>query len=129
DYRMPDTTPAAPLPFGGVTPVLRVRDVAASRDYYVQALGFKVNFETEDLCRCRADAAVCSCARATRGIQARGCGSMQAMSTSFIGNIRAREQRFATRRRTTRARRRCRWKTWTATSYAWGRSDRPATRT
>ncbi len=37
------------MPFGGVTPVLRVRDVVASRDYYVQALGFKVNFETEDL--------------------------------------------------------------------------------
>ena len=36
------------FPFGGVTPVLRVRDAAASRDYYVQALGFKVNFETED---------------------------------------------------------------------------------
>ena len=45
---MPATTPAAPLPFGGVTPVLRVNDVAASRDYYVEALGFKVNFETED---------------------------------------------------------------------------------
>jgi catechol 2,3-dioxygenase-like lactoylglutathione lyase family enzyme len=45
---MPETTRTAPLPFGGVTPVLRVRDVAASRDYYVQALGFKVNFETED---------------------------------------------------------------------------------
>jgi catechol 2,3-dioxygenase-like lactoylglutathione lyase family enzyme len=45
---MPDSTLAAPLPFGGVTPVLRVRDVAASRDYYVRVLGFKVNFETED---------------------------------------------------------------------------------
>ncbi|MCU1261971.1 MAG: putative lactoylglutathione lyase [Bryobacterales bacterium] len=45
---MPDSTLAALLPFGGVTPVLRVRDAAASRDYYVQALGFKVNFETED---------------------------------------------------------------------------------
>jgi hypothetical protein len=46
---MSDTTRAAPIPFGGVTPVLRVRDFAASRDYYVQALGFKVNFETEDI--------------------------------------------------------------------------------
>ena len=46
---MPEPTRTAPLPFGGVTPVLRVRDVAASRDYYIQALGFKVNFETEDL--------------------------------------------------------------------------------
>ena len=45
---MPDPAPAAPLPFGGVTPVLRVNDVAASRDYYVRALGFKINFETED---------------------------------------------------------------------------------
>lgn len=32
----------------GVTPVLRVRDIAASRDYYVHTLGFKTNFETED---------------------------------------------------------------------------------
>jgi catechol 2,3-dioxygenase-like lactoylglutathione lyase family enzyme len=45
---MPDATARARLAFGGVTPVLRVRDVAASRDYYVQALGFQVNFETED---------------------------------------------------------------------------------
>ena len=36
------------LAFGGVTPVLRVRDVAASRDYYVRSLGFQVNFENED---------------------------------------------------------------------------------
>ena len=45
---MPNATAPVPLPFGGVTPVLRVRDVVASRDYYVQALGFKVSFETED---------------------------------------------------------------------------------
>ncbi|HEY6765791.1 MAG TPA: glyoxalase superfamily protein, partial [Candidatus Sulfotelmatobacter sp.] len=43
----PTTTPAQ-IAFGGVTPVLRVRDAAASRNYYVNALGFKVNFETED---------------------------------------------------------------------------------
>ena len=45
---MPEATRPAPLRFGGVTPVLRVRDVAVSRDYYVQALGFQVNFENED---------------------------------------------------------------------------------
>ena len=45
---MPSPTPAAPLAFGGVTPVLRVRDIRASRDYYVQILGFKVNFGNED---------------------------------------------------------------------------------
>jgi catechol 2,3-dioxygenase-like lactoylglutathione lyase family enzyme len=31
-----------------VNPVLRVRDVRASRDYFVQALGFKVDFEYEN---------------------------------------------------------------------------------
>jgi catechol 2,3-dioxygenase-like lactoylglutathione lyase family enzyme len=45
---MADLASTKPFPFGGVTPVLRVHDVAASRDYYVQTLGFKVNFETED---------------------------------------------------------------------------------
>jgi catechol 2,3-dioxygenase-like lactoylglutathione lyase family enzyme len=45
---MPDTTAFVPLLFGGVTPVLRVRDAVVSRDYYVQTLGFKVNFESED---------------------------------------------------------------------------------
>lgn len=42
--------PSSParLAFGGVTPVLRVRDAAASRDYYVRSLGFRVNFENED---------------------------------------------------------------------------------
>jgi catechol 2,3-dioxygenase-like lactoylglutathione lyase family enzyme len=44
---MPDPTSTPPA-FGGVTPVLRVRDAAASRDYYVRVLGFKVNFEAED---------------------------------------------------------------------------------
>lgn len=42
---MPDPTPSGPLAFGGVNPVFRVRDVAASRDYYVKVLGFKVDFE------------------------------------------------------------------------------------
>jgi len=45
---MPDTTAPVPLLFGGVLPVLRVRDAAKSRDYYVNTLGFKVNFEAED---------------------------------------------------------------------------------
>lgn len=45
---MPDATATPDLPFGGVIPVLRVRNAPASRDYYVQALGFKVDFETED---------------------------------------------------------------------------------
>ncbi len=45
---MPHSTPSTPLAFGGVNPVFRVRDVAASRDYYVKALGFKVDFEYAD---------------------------------------------------------------------------------
>jgi catechol 2,3-dioxygenase-like lactoylglutathione lyase family enzyme len=45
---MSNLTAPAKLAFGGVTPVLRVSDVAASRDYYVKALGFQVNFEAED---------------------------------------------------------------------------------
>jgi len=45
---MADSAAPGPLPFGGVTPVFRVRDVRASSDYYVNALGFKVNFEYED---------------------------------------------------------------------------------
>ncbi len=31
--------------FGGITPVLRVASAAAIRDYYVNALGFKVHWE------------------------------------------------------------------------------------
>jgi catechol 2,3-dioxygenase-like lactoylglutathione lyase family enzyme len=45
---MAESTAPAPLAFGGVTPVLRVRDAAASRDYYVQVLGFSVDFQSED---------------------------------------------------------------------------------
>lgn len=37
---------AHPLELGGVTPILRVNNLNASRDYYVQRLGFHVNFET-----------------------------------------------------------------------------------
>ncbi len=35
------------IEFGGVTPVLRVRDVEASAEYYVHALGFTVKFGTQ----------------------------------------------------------------------------------
>ena len=45
---MSNLTAPAKLAFAGVTPVLRVCDVAASRDYYVQCLGFQVNFEAPD---------------------------------------------------------------------------------
>ncbi len=45
---MSDSAKAVPVVFGGVTPVLRVADAQASRDYYVRALGFSVNFEAED---------------------------------------------------------------------------------
>jgi uncharacterized glyoxalase superfamily protein PhnB len=42
---MSAATPTKPgLAFGGVTPVLPVRDLAVSLDYYVCALGFKVDF-------------------------------------------------------------------------------------
>lgn len=39
---------AAKIAFGGVNPVLRVADVAASVDYYTQALGFRVSFRYPD---------------------------------------------------------------------------------
>jgi len=45
---MAEPATSAPLAFGGVTPVLRVRDVGASRDYYVQVLGFRVDFQNRD---------------------------------------------------------------------------------
>ena len=34
------------IAFGGVTPVLRVRDVEASASYYTGRLGFKIDFRT-----------------------------------------------------------------------------------
>lgn len=37
---------AVGIAFGGVTPVLRVRDVKSSEEYYVNRLGFKVDFRT-----------------------------------------------------------------------------------
>ncbi len=40
----PTVSPQPGIPFGGVTPVLRVADVAASTDYYVRVLGFKTNW-------------------------------------------------------------------------------------
>lgn len=44
---MATIAPAQPtVAFGGVTPVLRVRDVKASEQYYVHRLGFDVSFRT-----------------------------------------------------------------------------------
>jgi catechol 2,3-dioxygenase-like lactoylglutathione lyase family enzyme len=41
---------SSPLELGGVTPVLRVKDIAIARDYYVQKLGFKENFGNDFFC-------------------------------------------------------------------------------
>ncbi len=43
---MPASERSDPVKFEGVTPILRVEDVARSVDYYVQKLGFKINFQT-----------------------------------------------------------------------------------
>lgn len=45
---MSDSGKAGPVKFGAITPVLRVANAMASREYYVRALGFSVNFESED---------------------------------------------------------------------------------
>src|SRR5512140_213729 len=39
-----DGPATAPLPFGGVNPIFRVRSVVESMNYYVRVLGFKVDF-------------------------------------------------------------------------------------
>ncbi|MEP6914282.1 MAG: methyltransferase domain-containing protein, partial [Acidobacteriota bacterium] len=43
-------TPSAPhraTPFGGATPILRVRNLAASLDYYVRVLGFTIDWQSD----------------------------------------------------------------------------------
>jgi predicted enzyme related to lactoylglutathione lyase len=43
---MPETkTPPAPTRFEGITPVFNVQDLSRSMDYYVEVLGFKVNWQ------------------------------------------------------------------------------------
>jgi catechol 2,3-dioxygenase-like lactoylglutathione lyase family enzyme len=41
-----DTPRAAAVGFEGVNPILRVQSVASSIDYYVQRLGFKIDWQT-----------------------------------------------------------------------------------
>lgn len=43
------TPTGAPGTFENVSPILRVRDVRASIDYYVSKLGFKLNWETPNV--------------------------------------------------------------------------------
>ena len=43
-----DQPAKAAIEFGGVTPVLCVRDLKASLDYYTRALGFKINWGYPD---------------------------------------------------------------------------------
>lgn len=45
---MPRNETSEPVKFEGVTPILRVEDVSQSVDYYVQKLGFQINFQTPD---------------------------------------------------------------------------------
>jgi catechol 2,3-dioxygenase-like lactoylglutathione lyase family enzyme len=42
----PSSESANPVAFEGVTPILRVRDLSASLEYYVAKLGFKINWQT-----------------------------------------------------------------------------------
>ena len=46
---MPGNETSDAVKFEGVTPILRVEDASRSVDYYVQKLGFKINFETPGL--------------------------------------------------------------------------------
>jgi predicted enzyme related to lactoylglutathione lyase len=41
----PSSINLPPMSFGGVSPILRVADLKKSLDYYINVLGFKVNWE------------------------------------------------------------------------------------
>ena len=41
--------PRNAIAFGGVNPIMRVNNLAVSKDYYTRVLGFKVDFETPEL--------------------------------------------------------------------------------
>ena len=43
---------AEALRFGGVNPIFRVENLAASIDYYVRVLGFKIDWEFTDVIAC-----------------------------------------------------------------------------
>ncbi|MEQ1472513.1 MAG: glyoxalase superfamily protein [Candidatus Acidiferrum sp.] len=43
---MSQTHPSPPIEIEGVTPILRVQNIAVSADYYVRVLGFKINWKT-----------------------------------------------------------------------------------
>ena len=43
-----ETTKSAAVAFHGVTPVLRVKDLEASLNYYVRVLGFKINWRADE---------------------------------------------------------------------------------
>jgi catechol 2,3-dioxygenase-like lactoylglutathione lyase family enzyme len=47
EAHMPDSDPRPPTFFGGVTPILRVENLAKSIDYYTRVLGFKYNWGDE----------------------------------------------------------------------------------
>ena len=65
-----------PLPFHGVTPVFRVTSVAASVPYYVDKLGFGLNFKFgSDFAAGAAAPVSYSSSKATRATVAPGCRS------------------------------------------------------
>jgi predicted enzyme related to lactoylglutathione lyase len=47
---MPDNETPSAVNFGGVNPIFRVQDLSASIDYYVQKLGFKIDWQTPYFC-------------------------------------------------------------------------------
>ena len=123
---MANATASAAILFGGVTPVLRVSDVVASRDYYVRALGFKVNFETEDfvsVSRGRCGLFLCQGDQGHAGSWVWVDGKDV---DALMRNTRHRAQRSAILPRTIPGHWRCRSKTPTATSCDSGRTPVPA---
>ena len=112
--------------FGGVTPILRVQSLPTSIDYYVAALGFKVDWHEPGIMVCvsRDRCNLMLCAKEIREILEAGSGSASMTLRLSSQSIGRKERRCGIRRPTIRGPARCRLRILTDTCCGLDQSPR-----
>jgi Protein of unknown function (DUF3303) len=100
-------------PFGGATPIFRVQNLVASVEYYVNVLGFTVDWQDPGIiASVSRDRCGIFLTEGDRASPARGSGSASPILSRSSRTIAARAPGSGSRRRTSAGRTKCRSRIW-----------------
>jgi hypothetical protein len=105
-----------------VTPILRVEDLDVSRRYYIQKLGFSLDWDAGGMISLSRDQKSIMLCERSQGQPGTGFGSASGTPMSFSPNSRLRARKFEARRRTLAGPMSSRSRTRTATCFVSGLS-------